>query len=330
MDRRKGRPRLYPSVRARVTFALLAVSLATQPPWAPAHAASTSIPPVTQPIVGPEAALERYARAFRERSPDGVGAVLTADYRFHQLNEGLEDYVTGFDRAVEMNSTRGMLVGVKRDGVVVMPPPDSVTMNVDGIQQNFDPEHPDSTEHYRVLTVRKIEIRLARSDGWKMYTPPSLNVLHLVRGDAAVLAEGQSPDRETWYIRRWLNDVNGVQTVLREREGGCGEDDPPPGSPGDATAASLADRPSVLAIRPLMNPACAKLELKCDLPGSEPARIEVYDVSGRRIHQRQVPATDGVVTVEAGRGAKILPGVYWVRLSQASRRPSTRMVVVAR
>jgi hypothetical protein len=49
------------------------------------------------------------------------------------------------------------------------------------------------------------------------------------------------------------------------------------------------------------------------------------------VHERQVRvAGAGVVTVDAGQGAKILPGVYWVRLSQARRHPSTQMVVVAR
>ena len=75
----------------------------------------------------------------------------------------------------------------------------------------------------------------------------------------------------------------------------------------------------------------ALLSMTCDLPGNEPAKVEVYDVSGRRVHQREVPvANAGAMTIDAGRGAKILPGVYWVRLSQAARKPSTQMVVVSR
>jgi hypothetical protein len=88
---------------------------------------------------------------------------------------------------------------------------------------------------------------------------------------------------------------------------------------------------SALAIRPLLNPACPRLEVTCDLPGAEPARVEVYDVAGRLVNRRDVPvAAAGRVTVEAGAGTSLRPGVYWVRLGQAARRPSTRMVVVAR
>src|SRR5262249_12641379 len=101
--------------------------------------------------------------------------------------------------------------------------------------------------------------------------------------------------------------------------------------PGPRSSGRSPAAPSVLAVRPLANPACSKLEVTCDLPGSEPARVEVYDVSGRVVNRRDVPvAAPGTVTVEAGRGAQLIPGVYWVRLRQAARRPSTQMVVVAR
>jgi hypothetical protein len=87
----------------------------------------------------------------------------------------------------------------------------------------------------------------------------------------------------------------------------------------------------VLAVHALRNPACAKLEVRCDLPGLEPARVEVYDVSGRRVNQREIDVSAaGTLTIEAGRGAKLYPGIYWVRVGQGLRPAATRMVVVAR
>ena len=67
------------------------------------------------------------------------------------------------------------------------------------------------------------------------------------------------------------------------------------------------------------------------LPGREPARIEVYDVSGRLVNtrQREVRAP-GNHSVDTGAGTHLLPGVYWVRLGQAERGPGTLMMVVAR
>lgn len=329
MDRRNGRSRPHPSARARVTFAFLAVSLATQLAWAPARAASTSIPSVTQPLTGPEAALERYARAFRERSPDGIGAVLTADYRFHQRGDSLTDFLSGSDRDTDMGVVRSLLLGVHKDGVVVMPAADSLSLYLDGVSQRFDPEHPDSSEHYRLLTVKRFHSRIVLPGGQVLETMETLNTFHVVRGDAAVLADGQAMDPTAWYIRRWLSDVTSVITRMRERKEPCGE--PEPSTPDAVPAASSPWVPTQLALRALTNPACALLTMTCELPGSEPAQVEVYDVSGRRVHQRHVPVKGaGVVSIDAGRGAKILPGVYWVRLSQATRRPSTRMVVVAR
>ncbi|MBI5711682.1 MAG: hypothetical protein HZC42_15470 [Candidatus Eisenbacteria bacterium] len=69
----------------------------------------------------------------------------------------------------------------------------------------------------------------------------------------------------------------------------------------------------------------------CDLPGVEPARLDVYDVMGRRMNHLDfaVPAP-GARKIQAGAGARLVPGVYWVALSQAARKPSRRMVVVAR
>lgn len=295
-----------------------------------AQAVSTSIPPANQPVTGPASALEAYANAFRARSPDGVGAVLTADYVAHQLGDSLIGYTWGLSREGEMRAVRGMLEGVTRDGVVVVPPPDTVSLWADGVSQSQDPEHPDSTTYYRVLVVKRFEARLGHANGPALWVPPSTHVLHVVRGDAAVLAAGQSADPDRWYIRRWLNDVSGVRAALDRRQGGCGEQDPP-AAPGVSPAAAAPAPPGVLAVRALMNPACARLQVTCDLPGSEPAKLEVYDVGGRLVNQRAIAVrSPGTLTVEAGAGAHLLPGVYWVRLGQAARHPSTRMVVVAR
>ncbi|HEU5322294.1 MAG TPA: hypothetical protein VFX28_15930, partial [Methylomirabilota bacterium] len=168
-------------------------------------------------------------------------------------------------------------------------------------------------------------------DGQVMQVPPSVHVLHVVRGDAAVRVAGQPADSTRWYIRRWLNDVSAVAGALRERDGGCGEQDPAPPPTVSPASAPSPGVPTALAIRPLMNPACAELVVTCELPGREPARVEVYDVSGRLVNRRDVRVEGaGIVRVEAGKGARILPGIYWVRLGQAARRPSTSMVVVAR
>jgi hypothetical protein len=296
-----------------------------------ARATVTNYPSANQPVTGPQAALEDLAKAYRSMSVAGIDAVLTNDYMFHGMTDTLGQYPVGHSRDQEMGSVRGMLEGVSRPGGVTMPKADSVGMSFDGISPGVDPEHPDSTQQYQVLTVTRAEFGIRLANGIRLLNTPSLHVFHVVRGDAAVLAPGQTAEPDRWYVRRWLEDVTGLRRALGEHKGPCGDQDPPTGAPDSPALASGSAAPGALGIRPLVNPACALLTVSCDLPGSEPARVEVYDVSGRLVNTRQVAVkAAGNVTVDAGAGAKLIPGVYWVRLGQAKRKPSTRMVVVGR
>lgn len=295
-----------------------------------AHAESTSIPPSKQPTQGTYRALDRLADAYRDRSVAGIGAVLTADYSFHTFGDDLAGFLAGTDRDSEMRVVRGMLEGSKHDAQVVLAPATSVRLIVDGLSEEPDPEHADSTSHYRVVTVRRFEMHVERADGRTMDTPGSMHVFALVRGDAAVLLPGQPANPDLWYVRRWLEDVSGVRVALAERQGTCGEPQAPVAI-DLARPASVPPAALSLGIRALTNPACSALEVRCDLPGTAAAQLEVYDVNGRLVNRREVPvAAPGTLTVEAGAGTRLLPGVYWVRLRQPGYRPAARMVVVAR
>ena len=292
---------------------------------------STSIPPANQPLTGPQATLERLAQAFRDRAPDALDALFTSDYVFHAVGDSRLGHTEGSDRESEMQSFRSMLTGVVRNGVTVLAAADSVGMRIDGIREGVDPEHPDSTRHYRVETVARFEFGFRLTNGNRLENSPSVHVFHLVRGDAAKRVSGQTASAEKWYIRRWLEDVSGVRKALAEQKGNCGEQEPTARAAGGAAVAGGLTLPGMLGIRALTNPACSALRVSCDLPGSEPAQVEVYDVSGRLVNTRQVAVKEaGNISVDAGAGAHLLPGIYWVRLGQAARKPSTRMVVVAR
>jgi hypothetical protein len=304
--------------------ALLALSLAGA-----AHAARpSSIVPANQPVVGPQGTLEAIARGYRDRSADSIMAHYTADFIFHSFGDTLVGYTTGSPRAEQAEWLRNLFGGVIRGADTLRAPPDSVGFTMDGFRDGVDPEHPDSTMHYQVIEVGRYEMGLRVGES-RFYTKSKKHVFHFVRGDVAHLLPGQPADSTRWYVRRWLEDVSGVLESLAKSDGGCGEPQPPvpgPRSSGAAPAASVA-----LAIRPLMNPACAKLEVACDLPESGPARVDVYDVSGRRMNRRDVTAAaPGRMTIEAGTGAKLPPGPYWVRISQGKYTPATRMVLVAR
>ena len=289
--------------------------------------------PATAPE-SPTAAIQSLARAYSDRSIEGYAALLTADYRFH-FNSNREInvrvFVDGFTREHELKSASALFNGVARPGQAPMPATKDITATLDGLSGGPDPEHPDSTSHYRVVAARRFMLDIKQATGDTIVTSPSLHVFHLVRGDAAVRVAGQPADTARWYIRRWLEDVEGLTLVLAENRGDCGEPAPRPGAPARSEGLTRPTAPVALAIHPLGNPACPTLDLTCDLPGSEPARLEVFDVMGRLMNRRDLsnPAP-GTVRVEAGADARIVPGVYWVRLSQGARRPTTKMVVVAR
>lgn len=59
--------------------------------------------------------------------------------------------------------------------------------------------------------------------------------------------------------------------------------------------------------------------------------MQVLDVTGRVRNTREIAvARAGEHKIDAGEGASLTPGVYWVRVRQGDRKPSTRMVVVAK
>jgi hypothetical protein len=81
-------------------------------------------------------------------------------------------------------------------------------------------------------------------------------------------------------------------------------------------------------VRP--NPAAAgRLWVRFALSTAEPAALELYDVSGRRVESRNVGALGaGEHELRLDSGAPLTPGVYLLRLTQGIRSLTARAVVV--
>jgi hypothetical protein len=276
----------------------------------------------------PAGVLDRLSAAYEHVSPDELGALLSADYEFHPGDVAAK-YATGFDRTFEITSLRGMRDGVKHEGDAPMPAIERVHVIADGVTLAPDPEHLDSTDCYRAIVCRRFGMKLWRVGGKTTTVPAELHVLHVVRGDVARLVDGQSAEPTHWYLRRWLQNVDDATAALAAASGNC-EDDPVANA-ANPMSRDAPDVPRALMVHTLGNPTCPAMAIQCDLPGHEPARVDVFDVSGRLVNHREVAvSTPGTMRIEAGAGTSVAPGVYWVRLSQATRHPSTRMVVVAR
>jgi hypothetical protein len=63
------------------------------------------------------------------------------------------------------------------------------------------------------------------------------------------------------------------------------------------------------------------------LPSAEPARLELFDIQGRRLMERGIAAV-GRQTVNLGQGARLSPGVYLVRLRQGPMMQTTQVIVL--
>jgi hypothetical protein len=65
------------------------------------------------------------------------------------------------------------------------------------------------------------------------------------------------------------------------------------------------------------------------LPTGAAARLELLDMSGRRVLAREVGSLGaGPHTVNLAEGRKVAPGLYWVRLVQGANRRATRVAVI--
>jgi len=288
---------------------------------APAHAGGPS-PSRTQPVLGPAATLERWAAAFRARAPRDVAAVLTTDYRGHSPGDAIDRFDEGRTRDAERTQVEHLLLGVSLDGRTVLPPADSAGVTLDGVRELPDPEHADSTQHYRLVTVARLGYAVRRADGTMLDRAPAPQVFQMVRGDAAALDSTQAAEPATWYVRGWFEDLPAIRRMLADRDGECPSEVAPRTTPGT---------PSVLLVRPLGGPSCPGVSVVCEFVTRETARVQLYDVSGHLVNERTVyDPQPGAQSVMVGAGANVPPGTYWVRLVQGSARAAVRRVLVAR
>lgn len=291
----------------------------------PCLVTATSVPVAHHPAD----AIQVLRAGYEQRSLATFESLLAADFRFHFSADDAAgaSYALGLERAAEMRVCHALFVG---DTAAMMPPPDRVQITLGALDEGVDPEHPDSTCHYRLVVAHDFVMRLGFAHGdtteW-VHAGEGLQIFHVVRGDAAVRTPEQSADTTRWYVRRWLEDVDGITLSLAKLTGECGDDVQAAGDGGISPAAD----PAEVGLRAVNAPLCPTLKLLCDLPGPEPARLEVFDVFGRRVSSRTVsPLGPGATLVEAGDGKRFTPGVYWVRLQQGRRPAAKRMVVVAR
>jgi hypothetical protein len=77
------------------------------------------------------------------------------------------------------------------------------------------------------------------------------------------------------------------------------------------------------------NPAWGDLSVSFSLPDASPARLELFDVGGRRIAAREVGTLGaGSHVVTFGDERTLAPGIYLLRLVQGTRSLTARGVIL--
>ena len=101
---------------------------------------------------------------------------------------------------------------------------------------------------------------------------------------------------------------------------------------GEIAVQVPADRGPVAAFalegaRP--NPSRGDLAVAFSLPDAAPATLELIDISGRRVRELAVGGLGaGRRVVRFGAGARLKPGIYWIKLTRAGRTLARRAVVL--
>jgi hypothetical protein len=154
-----------------------------------------------------------------------------------------------------------------------------------------------------------VEIRAERREDageWTALGPCSADNDGLVHVDDPSIRAGHH-----YHYRLWFS--NGVTSAT-------------------SSEASLAPapRPAAIAAIAVPNPAVGSLSIAATLPaGTSEARLDVFDLGGRRVLGRALSGVPGTVQAVSF-GALLRPGVYVVRLSAGGRQLASRRLVMLR
>lgn len=302
------------SIRFASSVAVACLLFAGSALAAPGAPAAPSLPRTAAGT--PEAAIRALVNAYEHESVEELAAVLTEDYRYHFPEQDLSGagWLEGFTRDVELQKAAGVFRTFSK-----------IQTSADRFEAGPDPDHSDSLSHYRVVVAHRMKLHAVIERNGKdeiIENLPGQHVFYLVRGDAALLAPGQTRHPGRWYVRAWFEDVELPARQLATVEGQC----------ESSTVGLTPPTLSALALHAINHPLCATVMVMCDLPGAEAAKLEVFDLAGRRVAQRTLQPTGAGTTmqVEAGSGMHFAPGAYFVRLSQGRAKPVSKMVLVAK
>src|SRR5688572_32955928 len=201
-------PRRTPLVLALLVLVAFGCSGDSDDPVSPPT--QSGLPDSIPPANTPANLLERFEASWEHEVVAEYTALLTADFGFTFSNQSDPDlvveYGNSWGRSHEIASTTHLMTGFTNELGEYQAATSSILFSLDGESILDDPDHADSSAWYKLVIIPSFQtmIRLADSEQteFQIFAPQRL---HLVRGDAAVLAPGQVGSTDRWYVRRWVD-----------------------------------------------------------------------------------------------------------------------------
>ncbi len=256
--------------------------------------------------------IARLQAAYAHRSVEELGLLLTPDYRYYFADSALQAEHPHWGREDELASARRMFQGgPAADGTQL---PAATETEIEWSVLHVIEYGRRGAQDECIVYAPAVRVRIVFAHD-VVLTDPMGEWFRLVRGPARAGAAGLVASRR-WFIAEWRELTTRANHVLAQ---------PDTARAGSMVAADTADVPAAppaprwaLSLVPAAsNPIRGHaVPLAFTLRSSDPARVELFDVAGRRVDRVDVtPPTPGPHAAVLGSG-RLAPGAYWARLTQ--------------
>jgi hypothetical protein len=165
-----------------------------------------TLPDNTPPNDTPHNTMLRFEATYEYQVVGEYEKLFTKDFRFTFSSQSdpllVAEYGNNWGKDDEIESTRHLFQGFTDDEGTFQEAATSITMTFILLLEQENPQHPDSTEHYKLMIAQPLVLAIGLSND-SGFNVEARHEFYLVRGDAAVLDEGQDASTSRWYIYRW-------------------------------------------------------------------------------------------------------------------------------
>jgi hypothetical protein len=170
--------------------------------WTPTTAGTSTPDFVADSPLG---LVRRFQAAYEARDLDGYASLFAADYRFYPSDPEVQARFPVWTRVDEIQSADHLFHGFVDAHGVYRAKATKISLDLSPGQDRVDPDHADSSAYYRCYVVPSVTLQIWTASG-DYFIERQEHDFYVVRGDAAVLTEGQDGSPDSWYIRKWVEN----------------------------------------------------------------------------------------------------------------------------